>query len=80
MQPDLKAIIDTHLQERVGQLLAETEALFSKAGAENSNMLARRFIAELDGTALHYLAVFNDFPLDDMLEQMFQNYKDIPND
>ncbi|WP_262693132.1 TetR/AcrR family transcriptional regulator [Kordiimonas aquimaris] len=76
VQPDLKAIIDTHLQKRVSHLLSATEAMFERTNAANPHMLARRFIAELDGTALQYLAVFKDFPLDEMLEQMFQSYKD----
>ena len=78
-QPDLKTLVEAPLQERAAQLLKLTESLFKKAGVPNSNLTARRFISELDGIALHHLSVFKDYPLDDMLEQLFQNYKDLPN-
>jgi AcrR family transcriptional regulator len=76
-QPDLKAIINDHLQNRVQHLLTATQSLFKKTGVSNADMIAHRFIAELDGTAFQYLLVFKKFPLDEMLENMFQNYKDI---
>ena len=78
-QPDLKTLVEAPLQKRAAQLLKLTESLFKKAGVPNSNLTARRFISELDGIALHHLSVFKDYPLDDMLEQLFQNYKDLPN-
>lgn len=76
-QPDLRAIIDAHLQNRVQHLLSASRAMFEKTNMQNPDMIARRFIAELDGTAFQYLVVFKHYPLDDMLEQMFNNYKEI---
>lgn len=76
-QPDLKEIVKRPLQNRADRLLALTEAMFRGAGIEDANLIARRFIAELDGIALHYLAVFKDYPLDRMRNQLFDNYKDL---
>ena len=74
-QPDLKKIIQVPFQTRAAHLLHDTEKMFIGAGASNTNLTARRFICELDGIALHYLSVFKDFPLDEMLEELFKNYK-----
>ncbi len=76
-QPDLKRIVQGRLQRRAQHLLSILEAIFRDAAVENQTLLARRLLSELDGIALHHLAVFPDFPLDEMLEQVFQNYKDI---
>lgn len=77
-QPDLKAIVQSPMHARAEQLLKMTETMFAKAGADEPLSTARHFIAELDGITLHYLSVFEDYPLDDMLVQLYQNYKDMP--
>ncbi len=75
-QPDLKVIVAPLLQKRAEELLCKTEAMFESAGAKDPIVVARRFVSELDGVALHYLAVFEDFPLEMMLVQLYENYKD----
>ncbi len=77
-QPDLKKIVQAPLQRRAARLLSLTEEMFRDAGIPDPNLAARRFITELDGIALHYLSVFKDFPLEEMLQQVFRNYKDLP--
>lgn len=77
-QPDLRTIVQRPMQARAEQLLKITEAMFKQAGAHEPLSMARRFIAELDGITLHYLSVFDDYPLDDMLIQLYQNYKELP--
>jgi len=76
-QPDLKALVLGPLQRRGEKLLATTVAMFENAGVQNPSLTARRFVAELDGIALHYLSIFKGYPLDDMLDYVFQNYKDL---
>lgn len=78
LQPDLKAIVSAPLRSRADHLLHVTLMMFKNTGAREPEMRARRFISELDGIALHYLAVFNDYPLDDMLDQLFDHYKELP--
>ncbi|MCF8473154.1 MAG: TetR/AcrR family transcriptional regulator [Emcibacter sp.] len=79
-QPDLKQIVQAPLQKRADYLLALTETMFRTAAVKNSTMTARRFISELDGVALNALSVFKDYPLDEMKEQLYLNYKDLPNE
>jgi len=77
LQPELKPVVQASLQRRAESLLAITETMFRNAGIERANLTARRFMTELDGIALHHLSVFKDFPLEEMLEQVFLNYKDL---
>lgn len=76
-QPDLKLLAAQPLRDRANQLLAMAQDMFTRAGAPHPSQTARRFISELDGIALHYLSVFEDYPLDDMLVQLYTNYKDL---
>ena len=78
-QPDLKPLVAGPLQKRAAHLLAVTEGIFRNAYVAKPQLTARRFMSELDGIALHHLSVFEDYPLTEMLEQMFQHYKDLPN-
>ena len=77
-QPDLRAIVEGPMQARAEQLLAMTYAMFNQAGAREPLVIARRFISEIDGISLHYLSIFKDYPLDEMLVQLYQNYKELP--
>ena len=76
-QPDLREIVAAPLQKRANALLKQVDALFKKAGVPQSLMTARRLISELDGVALHYLSVFENYPLDKMKQQIYNNYKDL---
>lgn len=76
-QPDLKEIVQAPLQRRAERLLSNTEVMFRAAGASKPKRTALRFMSELDGIALHNLSVFQDYPLDDMHQQLFDNYKDL---
>ena len=56
---DLRKIVITPLQKRAEHLLKQTKTMFEKTNVENPTLVARRFLAELDGIALHELSVFN---------------------
>ena len=77
-QPDLRPIVEGPFRLRGERLLAATTEMFARAGAVDADLMARRFITEIDGIALHYLSVFAAYPLDAMLENVFQNYKEMP--
>ena len=79
-QPGLTDIVQAALHDRAERLLSVTEQMFHDAGVDSPHLIARRFITELDGIALHSLSVFKDFPLAEMQEYLFQNYKDLQND
>ncbi|MBL4791334.1 MAG: hypothetical protein JKY60_20580 [Kordiimonadaceae bacterium] len=76
VQPDLKEIVRIPVQGRAELLLQAMVEMFSAQGCDNAEVLARRFVMELDGLTLHYLAVFEDLPLDTMIDRLFDNYKD----
>ncbi len=77
-QPDLRSIVEGPMQARAEQLLTMAQAMFNQAGAREPLRLARRLISELDGITLHYLSIFKDYPFDEMLVQLYQNYKELP--
>tara|TARA_R110002096_G_scaffold428927_1_gene641254 strand:- start:86947 stop:87504 length:558 start_codon:yes stop_codon:yes gene_type:complete len=76
-QPDLRKIVEAPLQKRANHLLNQTIVMFKKAKVRKAKLVARRFLAELDGIALHELAIFKDYPLEDMQNLLFKNYKDL---
>lgn len=76
-QPDLREIVAAPLNARAEALLDTTRTMFDRAGVAAPEMTARRLLSELDGIALHHLAVFNDYPLEPMLAELYLNYKDL---
>ena len=76
VQPDLKEIVRIPVQARATQLLQAVVEMFTVGGCDNADVLARRFVMELDGLTLHYLAVFENLPLGTMIDRLFDNYKD----
>lgn len=76
-QPDLRKIVEGALQKRADHLLNQTISMFKEAKVDMPEFTARRFLTELDGIALHELAVFKDFPLEKMKIQLFNNYKEL---
>lgn len=75
--PTLQPLVRQPLRQRAAALLDHSERLFRKSGVSDPVITARRFVSELDGIALHYLRVFDAYPLEDMLIQLYENYKDI---
>jgi AcrR family transcriptional regulator len=78
-QPDLRKIVIKPLQKRAEHLLKQTKIMFDKANIDNPTLVSRSFLAELDGIVLHELSVFKNYPLDEMHQQIFENYKDLKN-
>ncbi len=79
-QPDLVAIVREPLQDRANHLLSQATAMFERAEIASPELVARRFVAELDGIALHALSVYRDYPLKAMLEQVTNYYGGLSND
>lgn len=76
-QPGLKNLAKVPLQKRALHLFSLTEKMFQEAGFKAPKKTARRFITELDGIALHNLSIFEDYPLEEIKEQLFENYKEV---
>lgn len=75
LQPELRSIIQKPLQRRADHLLTATEAMFKNADVADTHLSARRLLAEIDGIGLHYLSIFKNYPLDKMLNQLFESYR-----
>ncbi len=76
-QPDLKDLTRPLLAKRSGRLYKITRTMFKRSRVFNPDQSAKRFMSELDGIALHYLFVFDDYPLEEMVKQLFNNYKNL---
>lgn len=75
VQPNTREILDDLIQERSSFILKATKAIFDKIDANNSLIKSHLFIAELDGIALNYLGIYEDFPLLEIKNQMINKYK-----
>ncbi len=76
-QPDLRKLVRPKLQARSLRLFKVTKTMFQRSRVFNPDQSAKRFMSELDGIALHYLFVFDDYPLEEMVKQLFNNYKNL---
>ena len=63
LMPELKGIVGKAQQKRAEMLLKMTSSWFSRAGIERAKHRARLFLAMLDGVALHYLSIYERYPL-----------------
>lgn len=76
-QPDLKNLTRPLLEKRSNRLYKITRTMFKRSRVFNPDQSAKRFMSELDGIALHYLFVFDKYPLEEMVKQLFNNYKNL---
>ena len=74
-QPSTKKILEKQIKERATQLFNSVKTLFDKNSKENSEILSYVFVSEIDGIALSYLSLFENYPLQEMKEQLQQKYK-----
>lgn len=74
-QPSTRKILERQIKERATQLFNSVKALFDKTSTKKSEILSYVFISEIDGIALSYLSSFENYPLQEMKEQLIQKYK-----
>ncbi len=77
VQPSLKKLVNKTLQKRIAYITSLAEDMFQSGGAKQPEALARRYICELDGVALHYLSGFSTFSLGEVRHNLFLAYRDI---
>ena len=77
LQPDLKDLVRPMLQSRGDRLYKMTQTMFKRSRVFTPDQAAKRLMTELDGIALHYLFVFDEYPLEEMIKQLFNNYKNL---
>lgn len=76
-QPSTRSILNRQIKERSSMLFLSVSKIFSQINEEQSRTLSFMFIAELDGIALSYLSVFDDYPLHDIKQQLKTKYKNL---
>jgi len=74
IQPSTKNILKDLIQERATHLLRSVNAIFKAIDNENYELLSYVFIAEVDGIALDYLTVFENYPLDKLENHLIEKY------
>lgn len=74
VQPNTREILDDLIKERSSYILKKTKEIFDKIDKKDSLVKSHMFIAELDGIALNYLGIYEDFPLKQIKKQILKRY------
>ena len=72
LMPELKDVVNKPLQQRANLLLQILIDWFKHAHISQPENKARLFLAMLDGVALHYLSIYDQYPLTSMRSQLIQ--------
>ncbi len=76
-QPSTKKILQDLIYERSSLLLSYVKSIFDKINNQHSVKLSYMFIAEIDGIALNYLSIFENYPLSEMENHLRNKYQTI---
>ena len=74
VQPNTREILNDLIKERSSFILDATMSIFNEIDPKNSLVNSYIFIAELDGIALKYLGIFEDYPLHQVKEIIINKY------
>ncbi len=74
VQPNTREILNDLIKERSSFILRATKSIFDEIDTSNALVMSYMFIAELDGIALNYLGIFEDYPLQQMKEHIIKKY------
>ena len=74
LQPSTRSILNDLIIIRSSHILEATKNIFRKINASQSDIMSYMFIAEIDGVALNYLTVFQDYPLDQIKNHLKSKY------
>ena len=74
VQPNTREVLNDLIKERSSFILEATKGIFDKIDTANSLVKSHMFIAELDGIALNYLGIYEDFPLNQIKELIIKKY------
>lgn len=73
VHPTTRAIVADLIEERYQGLQASTEAVFRSLKYPNPDVVAKMFIAEIDGISMNYL-LNDDFPLEAIKQEFIKKY------
>jgi len=74
VQPNTRAVLSDLIKERSDFILKSVRNIFDQIDPNTSLVMSHAFIAELDGIALNYLAVYDDFPLIEIKTHIITKY------
>ena len=74
-QPSTKEILSDLIKQRSKLLFNSTLKLFNHISPENAELHTVVFIAEIDGIALDYLAVFDSYPIEKLRSYLIEKYR-----
>ncbi|MEP1034201.1 TetR/AcrR family transcriptional regulator [Ekhidna sp.] len=76
-QPSTREFLKAQIEERSSLLYGSVKKIFDQIDQEKSNALSFMFIAELDGIALSFLSIFEDYPLLEIKDQLVSKYQSL---
>lgn len=79
LMPELRDVVREAQETRAALLLSTITAWLRDAGVDHPKGNARLFLAMLDGVALHYLCIYEQYPLRTMKLRLMQAARDICN-
>lgn len=74
-QPSTRSLLEVHIRERSDILFKSVKRIFDKISPDGSEIQTYIFLAEIDGIALNYLSVFDNYPLEMIKEKLINKYK-----
>lgn len=74
-QPATRKLLKGQIEKRTTILFNSIKRIFDKIAPARSEALSYLFIAEIDGIALNYLSVFDDYPLEMVKKELLDKYK-----
>lgn len=72
LMPELQNIVGIPQRKRAKLLLDMLSGWFREAGTRDARKKARILLAALDGVALHFLCIYENYPLTSMKPQLLQ--------
>jgi AcrR family transcriptional regulator len=76
-QPSTKKLLSEQIKKRSAIMFDSIKSIFGMIDPAQSAILSYMFIAEIDGVALDYLSVYEDYPLEEIKEHLITKYKSI---
>jgi hypothetical protein len=73
-QPSTRSLLQDLIEERTNILQTEVKEIFDFLGYKSSSIISRLFVAEVDGIALNYLFLGDDFDLPAVKQVFIEKY------
>ena len=74
LQPNTRAVLNDLIKERSALILDSVMSIFKAIDPEQASLRSYALIAELDGIALNYICIFEDYPLTEMKDHLLKRY------